>query len=322
MLRRSTLLLIPAVLLSCARDNTAPTELGIQAGKGGGGGGGGLSVTSTNPRSAPRDTTLQVRVFGSGFDAGSRVSFARRGVTTTAVTALTTSFVSSTELLSTVQVSAQADTIAYDVVVLTSTGKKGIGSELFLIEGDPSATWMWPLQSTGLSVSGDEKEIRDGWSVYAHGKCGVNAKIFATDAASNSGDAIMHTNNTAYKDRKCVNYPRKVRITYPDGVQEVSPVFAFLGAIQNTVTSIPIGTTELRPFNLAAGTRCGALRFRTYQRTGEFIDGREVRVTRVNSFTWDVETQPYPDNRGWCENTGEVMNMTIRFRVEAAWGLP
>ena len=99
----------------------------------------GPTVTSTNPSFAPRGTTLSVHVFGSGYDQGSRAIWALHGDTTFTVTRIktnSTTFVSSTELTANITIQADAAIDAYDVVVVMTTGKKGIGIELFAVTLD------------------------------------------------------------------------------------------------------------------------------------------------------------------------------------------
>ncbi len=93
----------------------------------------GPSVTSTLPSEAPRDTTLDVQVNGKGFDNGSKVSLQLNGVTDSGVRVNNTRYVKATQLVANVTIAADAITDFYDVVVVTSTGKKGIGTEGFLV---------------------------------------------------------------------------------------------------------------------------------------------------------------------------------------------
>src|SRR5688572_2011803 len=71
---------------------------------------------------------------------------------------------------------------------------------------DPVSSWLIPHAATGLAFSSDGAFAAGGYSVYENGKCGVTSKIFATIAASNSGDAIMQTDNPSNRDRKCSSY--------------------------------------------------------------------------------------------------------------------
>jgi TolB protein len=98
------------------------------------GGSGGPTVSSTNPGEAPQDTTLDVRVLGSGFDQGSRAEWAIAGVPSPKVVTNSTRFVSSKELVANIRIALDADTVLYDVLVTTSRGKKGIGTELFKVK--------------------------------------------------------------------------------------------------------------------------------------------------------------------------------------------
>ena len=62
-------------------DPAGPTVTGVQLGARGGGmgGGGGPKVDAADPPSASPNTTLNVRVLGSGFDDGSVASFTING---------------------------------------------------------------------------------------------------------------------------------------------------------------------------------------------------------------------------------------------------
>jgi hypothetical protein len=90
----------------------------------------GPSVNSTNPSYAHRDTTLDVHVFGNGFSAGAKAAWSLGG-DTTLVHVNRTTYVSSGELVANVTVPAGAPLATYDVMVTLTTGKKGVGSELF-----------------------------------------------------------------------------------------------------------------------------------------------------------------------------------------------
>jgi hypothetical protein len=100
-------------------------------------GGKGPAVKSTVPDSGLRNTTLDVRVLGSGFASGTRAVWALAGDTafaTTRVTTNSTVFVSSTELIANITIAADAPLALFDVVVITLAGKKGIGIEKFAVQ--------------------------------------------------------------------------------------------------------------------------------------------------------------------------------------------
>ena len=124
----------------------------------------GPTITATDPFSAPRDTTLDVRVLGTGFDRGSKSEFALDGVVGPNIRTNRTTYKSTKELVANVTISADAVEALYDVIVTTSSGKKGIGTERFAVEvymelgsfgGNSSAirtTWSTKIRAKGLVV--------------------------------------------------------------------------------------------------------------------------------------------------------------------------
>ncbi|MEO8090393.1 MAG: hypothetical protein ABI703_08860 [Gemmatimonadales bacterium] len=131
-LPRAAVALLPLLLVSnCDTDTpTAPQLGGPEAAAGGPG----PTVRSTVPSASPRDTSISVLVQGSGFDHGSRAVWALKGDTTVATTKVhvtSTTFVTSRELIADITIDADASLDLYDVQVLASNGKKGIGIELF-----------------------------------------------------------------------------------------------------------------------------------------------------------------------------------------------
>ena len=120
-----------AVGMSTACSDRQPTLPAIRAAAGGGNGG--VTVTATDPDSATQDTTLDVVVSGSGFDQGSQAQWAIAGVPSTKIRTNSMRFVTSKKLIANITIAIDADTGLYDVMVTASTGKKGIGSELFRV---------------------------------------------------------------------------------------------------------------------------------------------------------------------------------------------
>ena len=177
---------------------------------------------------------------------------------------------------------------------------------------DPTATFTF---DAGLSVQ------HDGNPEYANGVCGVTAKIFATTAASNSGDATMQTNNPRAKDRSC--QVRTLTIDYGDGsAPQTSTVFINVHEIANTNFQIAIGQTVTRALNINEA-RCGGLAWRSTLADGTDTDGADpVNVTRVDESTWLVASQPYPDNEAYCRGTGQKHNIDVRFTIVSSYPLP
>jgi hypothetical protein len=145
-------------LAACAAPPDAPTVPDFARGSSG------PSVTATDPSEATRDTTLDVAVLGSGFDAGSRVEFLLAGDADPKLRTDSTRYVSSRELVATVTIDADAAIGFRDVAVTTSTGKKGIGSERFSVvleealvtstvaDADPSVAPTLQIRSDSLGA--------------------------------------------------------------------------------------------------------------------------------------------------------------------------
>jgi len=94
----------------------------------------GPSVNAANPASGHQGAvTLDVDVIGSGFDAGSRVSWQLNGVAYPKITVNSTRFNSATSLTANITIAADAATTTYDIAVVTAIGKKGIGAEMFTV---------------------------------------------------------------------------------------------------------------------------------------------------------------------------------------------
>src|SRR5689334_20697422 len=82
------------------------------------------TVTSTDPDSATPNVTLDVHVLGAGYDRGSRATWALNGDTAFATTKIKTNsirYVSSTEIVANITISADASLASYDIVVVTSS---------------------------------------------------------------------------------------------------------------------------------------------------------------------------------------------------------
>lgn len=189
------------------------------------------------------------------------------------------------------------------------------GAELRLARStvsDPTSTWKFPLSDAGLSVKSDRKYSDGTYSVYADGVCGVTGKFFATTATSNSGDVTL----TMGSERKCANSPRKMTVSYDDGFVETTTAFINLHDIENTTTSIPIGSTAPHFLAIHYTTRCDALQF------GKDSNGDNVLVTRVDAHTWHAVSQPTPNDRAYCTTTGRSYHMQVDFVIVSSRDLP
>lgn len=123
-------LVLLAGLLSCQPDNpTDPAVTGVFVARGGPG----PKVQEADPPSAPQETTLDVRVLGSGFDDGSMATWTLDGVPQAELRTNSTRFVSSQELVANITIDPDAPIELYDIEVVTTRGKKGIGADLFAV---------------------------------------------------------------------------------------------------------------------------------------------------------------------------------------------
>jgi probable HAF family extracellular repeat protein len=114
----------------------------------------GPSVSSTSPNTSKRGVTLDVHIYGSGFDGGSKAQWAIKGVPSPKVTTNSTRFVSSRELVANITIAADADPTLYDVIVTTASGKPGIGTESFEVTVDQTDLGTLGIQDVeALSVN-------------------------------------------------------------------------------------------------------------------------------------------------------------------------
>jgi hypothetical protein len=187
---------------------------------------------------------------------------------------------------------------------------------------DPTTTWYFPLDDATLAVRSDHLYAAGASSVYDNGVCGVAGKFFATTELSNSGDATMQTDNPKVTDRKCVAYPRKLTIVYPDGPSSTNAVFVNLRGIANTTYAIPIGSTVKRALHINIGdARCGALHWSNMY-SGSPVPGDSVLVTRVDARTWSVTSQPSPNDQAYCGNAGTTIHLPVSLTVISSYPLP
>jgi uncharacterized membrane protein len=93
----------------------------------------GVTVKIASPAQASLDTTLDVQISGSGFEAGARADWLLAGTTDSRVRTNSTRFVSSGALIANITISSDALASSYDIAVTNTNGKKGIGTELFTV---------------------------------------------------------------------------------------------------------------------------------------------------------------------------------------------
>lgn len=172
------------------------------------------TVAATDPDTAVQDTTLDVTVSGTGFDNGSSAEWLLAGVADPRVRTNSTRYVSTRSLVANITIASDAVPAKYDVAVTTSNGKKGIGTERFVVQlRDPSADV--DITDAGMKVTSD------GRGTYLGNTCGVGGRIYI---ANGGGDAVFNpyqTNPTT--SPLCGGTPRVVNIDLGAlGVQSVS----------------------------------------------------------------------------------------------------
>ena len=130
---------------SCGEPVSAPTVEAVAAR--GSAGSSGPVVSSFTPAEAPRQITIDLTVKGSGFDNGSIVRLEKNNAPVPNVTTNSTSFVNSKQLVASITISAEAVPDLYDVAVITTGGKRGIGAEQFQVM---EVVFLGPLEDEWL----------------------------------------------------------------------------------------------------------------------------------------------------------------------------
>ena len=142
--------LITVLGMACSSDPTGP-DLGVEPA-------GDPTVEEVIPNSGFRGTTLDIRVIGSGYDDGTEVSFEEEGNPTDGIVTNSTEFVSEGELVANITIAEDAEPGAYDVVVLTTVRKRGIGLEAFIVSTVVVGTLPGGVHSTATDVN-DNGEV-------------------------------------------------------------------------------------------------------------------------------------------------------------------
>lgn len=217
-----TVFLLAVLAAACSEAPTAapgpPDALAAKGGipgppsNGGDGGDDGTTasdptVDDTDPDSAPQDTTLDVRVLGTSFDDGSKVEFLLDGSSTKKVQTNATTFVSDTELVANITISADAEPELYDVQVTTTKGKKGVGIELFEIVG--------PTTDLETATAESEPGLYDDRKGFYLGEFVVNTKS-------------SNTSNGNYNTRPQCDEGRSMDLRLPTDA-DGNPVWPFAG---------------------------------------------------------------------------------------------
>jgi hypothetical protein len=234
-------------------------------------------VTSTLPSEAPQDTTLDVAINGSGFDAGSHASFELQGVVDDRVHVNSTHYVKSTQVVANVTIALDAIVSQYDVAVTTSSGKKGIGTDAFTVTPH-NALPAWTIDAT---QSGNF--AGDGRGDYVSGQCGMTGEIFYANhdpATGTGGDVTL--GNISAGSTGCA--PRAITATL-NGVSLNVPFIAI-----RTIVNLAVGASRTQNFVAQVNgdpKSCTRLGWWTVADGGA---GGQIVVTRTASDTWTATT--------------------------------
>jgi hypothetical protein len=243
----------------------------------------GPTVTATAPDTTVQDTTLDVTVSGSGFDNGSTVEWLLAGVPDPRVHTNSTRYVSSKSLVANITIAKDAVPASYDVAVSTTTGKKGIGTELFVVQlRDPSAIFTID-DAAGMKVTSD------GRGPYVGNTCGVGGRIYI---ANGGGDAVLNPYQTSPTTSPLCGTPPTPRVLNIDlGTLGMQSVFGtnVRGVDHLSYLAVPNWTLQDYGFGLVETSVCERVNYRVG-------DGGQIKVTAtgldvLGRRTWLAESQ-------------------------------
>lgn len=164
-----TVLLLVVALAAC----TDPTDIGQSPTLSAAKAPTGPSVQAADPAYGYEGQVGKVvTITGSGFDAGSVASWERNGAPDPKIAVVSTEFVSASLLKATVDISTEAVITFYDIAVITSRGRKGIGTELFEV------TQAVPVPGTSI-LRGVNESGQFGGSWYGSGNDPAGARFWS-----------------------------------------------------------------------------------------------------------------------------------------------
>ena len=88
------------------------------------------TVRSVVPDTGRRGVTLDITIYGAGFEEDAVVQLERQGIPAEGITTNSTTFVTSSQLIANITINISADTGRYDLAVITPR-RKGVGIEVF-----------------------------------------------------------------------------------------------------------------------------------------------------------------------------------------------
>ena len=301
----------------------------------------GLTVSSTQPSSVDRSTTVNVHVIGTGFAAGAQATWLLHGVAYPAkVRTNSTTYVSSTDVVANITVSSDADLALWDVQI-ASSGKNGVGTEVSAITAGNATVTEFISNDAAYNLRGDGVYLESsGDSRYLVGECGISSAFYS--GPGGSGDVTM----TIGANGKCI---RHIRFAYAainaDGSTTsegsiTTPSFLNVRKLEVAATSttsasyIPIGGDGQRTFAFDdRGTKCGpggqqAIGFAPTLPDGTATGADLVNVHRDAADTWTVTTTPdeidaltgqtIHHDKAYCKGNGKLYHIPLHFTIESS----
>lgn len=282
---------------------------GVTAITAGAAAGGDPTVTAAAPDNATQDTTLDVILTGSNFDAGSSAQWAIAGVPASKVRTNSTSFVSSKRLVANITIAADADPVLYDVIVTTAAGKKGIGTEMFAIRLKLTPLPSGPSLDFAFSDGTSHNVRSDARGNYRDGLCGVTARLNLDDAILNPSARPI----SGAQRRQCGStVARYVVLEFDDPLDGVTSDFPVTG--QSHYLSVDkIGTVTAETGTVERKAQLNGTCNRLVFNPDEFPGTSRLLVTRTGSATWSVEAPA--GAVAWCVGRNKAYRMPFAMTV-------
>jgi len=311
-------LLATAVLGACDQDPVSVDGVALMKR---GGGGSKVSVVATDPSAGDAGAVaIDVRVFGSGFDDGSKVEFLIDR-SAEAIQTNSTSFVDETELVANITIDPEAFSDQYDVEVQTRRGRKGIGIELFEVFGKQQCQVEFDLDLVDGPVGSDLG------GTYESG----TQKVLVFTGSSGDGFRFDTNGSQQLEGRKDKRHIwldfRGTAWTHLAGVGEDKGVdFRFAAGLDLCAMTIDESATVPVPVNLPFlssfdGETIG-LKYGGVTWSGNACNTPEASVTRTAQNQWQVS-----GGEACVVREGEILNpspvvMPFSFTLTAQGTVP
>jgi len=171
-----------------------------------------IGVTSATPNNAQQGTTgLNVTVGGSGFAKGAKATWHVSGTTDTGgVTVNSTTFISSTQLVANITIAGNATVSGYDIVVTNTSGRTGVGGDLFTVKPEAVTSELYSTDASGTSVTVQG----DGLSLSSSGASTYTNTPLSCSTAPNSTCTIMSLLPNDWYLRLGSQTYRTIRLTF------------------------------------------------------------------------------------------------------------